>query len=201
MTTLQQSAWIRRGQGRGRIVWRSIAFVGLSALGAYAHRFAWLPLAVGPVSGFGAAQALQVAGSVWFGLWGVLAGAIAPLISNQLSGARSWPSGLAVALACLIQGATACWSFRRTKADPRLRTGRDWLIWAFLGVLLSNALGALAYAQGLRLAGDLPATAWGGAFVDWFASNSLSTWLLGTFLLKFLSPLLVRTKAFCDRYL
>lgn len=192
---------IQKDQARGRVTWRGIAFVGLSALGAYAHRFAWLPLAVGPVSGFGAAQALQVVGSTWFGLWGVLAGVLAPLISNQLSDGQSWPSALALVSACLIQGTTACWGLRRTTADPRLRTGRDWLVWALFGVLLSNALGALTYSQALRFAGDLPAEAWRGAFLNWFVSNSLSTWLLGTALLKFLSPLLVRTRAFCAHYL
>jgi len=43
---------------------------------------------------------------------------------------------------------------------------------------------------------DAHLVSWAG----WFLGNSVASWVLGVLLLKFISPLVVKTKAFCKGY-
>ena len=204
MRVSQENTWFSGHGARKSNMWRGVAFVLLSVLGILAQQTVWLPFGVGLASSFSPAQILQVVGSVWCGVWGVLAGSAAPLFANLLantslgSGAQSWSMVLALVPAHLLRSGVACWAFRRFRADPRLRAGRDWFVWGFFGVGLSNALGSLASVGALYILGELATdNAYVMAGELWhlfsarFLSQALSTWFLGTLLLKFLSPLVV----------
>src|SRR6266487_4144854 len=52
----------------------------------------------------------------------------------------------------------------------------------------------------LRLFGLITPSAQPVAWAGWFLGNSVASWVLGVLMLKFLSPLVVKTKAFCKGY-
>ncbi|MCD6519693.1 MAG: hypothetical protein J7M05_07210 [Anaerolineae bacterium] len=199
MPFVRETIW---NQPRARLGWpQALATLFLLGLGWVAQRSGWLPLQVGFLRGFGAALTLQMVGAIWFGIWGILAGSIALFLPGISTPTYPLPEPLAQLPAYLCQGLLVSWAFRHFRADPRLRTNRDWAIWTFWGVLLSNALGGALVALSQGLLAELPKASWKLLFLHWWASNTISVWFLGTVLLKFLSPLIVRSPAFCSRYL
>src|SRR4030042_7097250 len=75
------------------------------------------PLGFG-VNFFWTGIAVQQVGSIWFGLWGVIAGFIFPFFSNGIAGTPFYVS-LAYIPANLVQGLLPAWAFRFFKADHR----------------------------------------------------------------------------------
>ena len=196
MKALRENIWQEHAP-RKPSLWHGLVFIALTVAGAYTHRFGWLPFEVGCISGFGAAVALEIVGAAWFGIWGILAGMAASLLFNSLSMAWPWPVAVALLPAHLLRAGIICWAFRRFRADPRLNTSRDWYTWSFFGVLLATALGAASSTAALCLLdASSPAEYW-PLFLGRFLSDAATTWVLGTIGLKFLSPLIVRTRAFC----
>jgi hypothetical protein len=96
-----------------------------------------------------------------------------------------------------VQGMAAGWIFRQLKLHPALKYGRDWLWFTLVGILAANAFGALWGTSVLRMFGLITAEAQPVAWAGWFLGNSVASWVLGVLLLKFLSPLVIKTKAFC----
>ena len=92
------------------------------------------------------------------------------------------------------------WAFRQFKCHPALKSGKDWLVFTLIGILAANAFGALWGTTVLRLFGLITAAAHPVAWAGWFLGNSIASWVLGVLLLKFISPLVVKTKAFCNGY-
>ncbi len=84
------------------------------------------PLGFG-VNFFWTGIAVQQVGSIWFGAWGVIAGTIFPFFSNAIAGTPFYVS-FAYMPANFIQAFLPAWAFRTFKADPRLISGRDYLI-------------------------------------------------------------------------
>ena len=157
-------------------------------------------VSIGFVSTFWPGQAIQAAGSIWFGMWGGLAAIIFPLISNALTGPATLPVSIAYIPGNFVQGMAAGWAFRQFKCHPALKSGKDWIVWTFIGVLAANAFGGLwntmvQFAFGLITPAALP-VAWAGSFLG----NSLVSWILGVLLLRFISPLVLKTRAFCKGY-
>lgn len=156
------------------------------------------PLGFG-VNFFWTGIAVQQVGSIWFGLWGVIAGFIFPFFSNGIAGTPFYVS-MAYIPANLVQGLLPAWAFRFFKADPRLRSGRDYLI-LFAAMIVSSAFGAL-YSPlvvlkgfGLLTAESEPLFIWG-----WFGGNVVAGIVFNFILLKALSGVVIRTTAFVKRW-
>lgn len=158
-----------------------------------------LPLGFG-VNFFWPAIAVQNIGSIWFGLWGVIAGALFPIISNGIAGTPVY-----ISLAYIPANAMQCFlpalAFRLFKADPRLRKLSDYVIF-LVSITIGNIFGAL-YSPlvvlkgfGLLTAESVPIFIWG-----WFAGNEIAGIIFGIILLKFLSAIVIRSKPFVKRWL
>ena len=200
MSGLREDIW-QSHTPRKPCLWHGLVFILLTVAGAYAQRFGWLPLEVWVISGFGVAAALEIIGGAWFGIWGILASIAALLLFNFLSVAWAWPIAAALLPAHLLRAGIAAWAFRHFRADLRLSTSRDWYVWSLWGVLVANVLGAAASAAALYLLKAAPPVAYWPLFWSRFLGDAASTWVLGTIGLTFLSPLIVRTRAFCKGYI
>lgn len=157
-----------------------------------------LPLGFG-VNFFWPGIAVQNIGSIWFGAWGVIAAALFPIISNGITGTPVYVS-LAYIPANAMQAFLPAWGFRQFKADPRLKSGRDWLVF-LVTITLGNIFGALwsplvvLKGFGLLTAESVPLFIWG-----WFAGNEIAGIIFGVILLKALSPVVIRSRAFVKKW-
>ena len=157
------------------------------------------PLGFG-VNFFWTGIAVQQVGSIWFGLWGVIAGTIFPFFSNAIAGTPFYVS-LAYIPANAVQAFLPAWAFRYFKADPRLRSMRDYLI-LLAAMIVSSAFGALwsplvvLQGFGLLTTDSVPLFIWG-----WFGGNVVAGLVFNFILLKALSPVVIRTAAFVKRWL
>lgn len=156
------------------------------------------PLGFG-VNFFWTGIAVQQVGSIWFGAWGVLAGTIFPFFSNAVAGTPFYVSAAYIP-ANLLQAFLPAWAFRNFKADPRLRSGRDYGI--LIGaMLISSAIGALwstlvvLRSFGLLTADSVPIFIFG-----WFAGNVLAGLVFNIILLKALSGVVIRMPAFVKKW-
>jgi len=156
------------------------------------------PLGFG-VNFFWTGIAVQQVGAIWFGAWGVIAGAIFPFFSNAIAGGAFYVS-LAYVPANALQAFLPAWAFRYYKADPRLKTGRDYLV--LLGAMIvSSALGALwstlvvLRGFGLLTTDSIQHFIWG-----WFGGNVVAGLVFNFVLMKALSPVVIRTAAFVKRW-
>ena len=156
------------------------------------------PLGFG-VNFFWTGIAVQQVGAIWFGGWGVIAGAIFPFFSNAIAGTPFYVS-LAYIPANAVQAFLPAWAFRKFKLDPRLKSGRDYLIF-FGAMVVSSAFGALwsplvvLRSFGLLTTESLPLFIWG-----WFGGNMLAGIVFNFILLKALSSVVIRTPAFVKRW-
>ena len=156
------------------------------------------PLGFG-VNFFWTGIAVQQVGGIWFGGWGVLAGAIFPFFSNAIAGTPFYVS-LAYIPANAIQAFLPAWVFRRFKLDPRLKSARDYG-YLFVAMIVSSALGALYSVLvvlkgfGLLTTDSVPLFIWG-----WFGGNVIAGIVFNFILLKALSGVVIRTTAFVKRW-
>lgn len=156
------------------------------------------PLGFG-VNFFWTGIVVQQVGPIWFGAWGVLAGAIFPFFSNAIAGTPFYVS-LAYIPANAIQAFLPAWAFRRFKLDPRLKSARDY-IGLFIAMIVSSALGALYSVLvvlkgfGLLTTDSTPLFIWG-----WFGGNVVAGVVFNFILLKALSGVVIRTTAFVKRW-
>jgi len=147
---------------------------------------------------FWPAAALQVVYSIWFGIYGAIAGIIGPMLGNGLVG----ESPFIFLIANAIQSSLAGLWFRYRKLDPRLRNRRDWLGAILIGCVLSHLLGAVigvteAY---LRSPEDYELSYWAGKLLSWLVGNSLPCIILVPALLMSGSAIIVRGPLFCESF-
>jgi hypothetical protein len=156
------------------------------------------PLGFG-VNFFWTGIAVQQVGAIWFGAWGVLAGAIFPFFSNAVAGTPFYVS-LAYVPANAVQAFLPAWAFRFFKADPRLKTGRDyWILLA--AMILSSAFGALwSTLVVLRGFGLLTTDSLPLFILGWFGGNVVAGLVFNFILLKALSAVVIRTTAFVKQW-
>jgi hypothetical protein len=156
------------------------------------------PLGFG-VNFFWTGIAVQQVGAIWFGAWGVIAGAIFPFFSNAIAGTPFYVS-LAYIPANAVQAFLPAWVFRKFKLDPRMKTKRDYLI-LLAAMVVSSAFGALwsplvvLRGFGLLTTESLPLFIWG-----WFGGNMVAGIVFNFILLKALSGVVIRTPAFVKRW-
>lgn len=193
----------------GRAVWRTergeirkpgIVHVVITALfigiGIVVGTLGSLAIPIGFVSAFWPGQAVQAVGGIWFGAWGVIAGMFFPFISNAMSGSAPIPVSAAYLPANFLQAFIAAAAFRWLGADPRLKTARDWVIWVGLGVLAANFVGAFWGTYVLTWFGLITDAARTTALFGWFIGNSIPSLIFGSILLKYVSPMVLRSRAF-----
>lgn len=156
------------------------------------------PLGFG-VNFFWTGIAVQQVGAIWFGGWGVIAGAIFPFFSNAIAGTPFYVS-LAYIPANAVQAFLPAWAFRKFKLDPRMKSTRDYLI-LLAAMVVSSAFGALwsplvvLQGFGLLTTESLPLFIWG-----WFGGNMVAGIVFNFILLKALSGVVIRTPAFVKRW-
>lgn len=152
------------------------------------------PLGFG-VNFFWTGIAVQQVGAIWFGGWGVIAGAIFPFFSNAIAGTPFYVS-LAYIPANAVQAFLPAWAFRRFKLDPRMTSARDYLI-LLAAMVVSSAFGAIwspvvvLQGFGLLTTESLPLFIWG-----WFGGNMVAGIVFNFILLKALSSVVIRTPSF-----
>ncbi|MGD2144773.1 MAG: hypothetical protein PVF54_09880 [Anaerolineae bacterium] len=198
----ERSVWhIEEGEIRRPGIIHVVMTALFTGIGIVVGTLGSLAVPIGFVSAFWPGQAVQVIGGIWFGWWGGIAAFLFPLISNLLSGSAP----LAVSLSylpsnMLFQPMLGAWAFRFFKADPRLRGTRDWIIWIVFGVLLANLGGAVWGTLILLWFGLITKAAYWVTVGGWFIGNSIPSIILGSVILYFVSPLVVRTQAFVKGY-
>lgn len=177
-----------------------LATVVLFGLGYLAGAFGSIsfPLSYG-VSIFWTGIAVQNVGPIWLGGWGVLVGALFPLLTNGVVGTPLYIS-LAYIPANALQALLPALAFRLWKADPRLNSGTDYLV-LIASITLSNLLGALysvlVVLRGYGLVGNesVPMFIWG-----WFGGNEIAGLTLDILLLKTISAWVIRTPVFVRKW-
>lgn len=197
-----ESVWtVERGERRQPGIVHVVMMALFIGIGIVVGTLGSLAIPIGFVSAFWPGQAVQAVGGVWFGAWGVIAGMFFPFISNALSGSAPIPVSAVYLPANFLQSFLAAAAFRWFKADPRLRTGRDWTIWIIFGVLLANFFGAFWGTYVLTWFGLITKAARITALAGWFVGNTIPSLIFGSILLKYVSPMVLRSKAFAKGWL
>lgn len=171
-----------------------------TGVGIVVGTFGSLAVPLGFVTAFWPAQAIQSVGSIWFGMWGGIAAFVFPLISNAISGSAPLPVSLAYIPGNFLQGMLAGWAFRYFKADPRLKSARDWGTFILYGVIGCNIIGAAWGSTVLRLFGLISPASQLTVFIGWSLGNAIPSFVLGVILLKYLSPIVLKIRSFCKGY-
>lgn len=200
MTTAAQVWTIEEGEVRKPGIVHVVMMALFTGIGIVVGTFGSLAVPIGFVSAFWPGQAVQSIGAIWFGWWGGIASGLFPLISNALSGSAPLPVSLAYLPGNILQGMFAGWAFRQFKAHPSLESGRDWGIFILWGAVVPNLFGAAWGSTVLRLFGLITPAAHFTTFAGWFIGNTIPTLILGGLILKFVSPLVIRSKAFVKGY-
>ncbi len=198
--TAEQIWTVQPGEKRAVGVIHIVTLALLIGIGFVVGAFGSIsfPLGFG-VNFFWTGIAVQQVGSIWFGAWGVLAGIIFPFFSNAVAGTPFYVSAAYIP-ANLLQAFLPAWAFRQYKADPRLKSGRDYLI-LFLAMLVSSAFGALwstlvvLRSFGLLNTDSVPLFIWG-----WFGGNMVAGIVFNFILMKALSGVVIRTTAFVKKW-
>ncbi len=152
---------------------------------------------------FWPAAALQIVFSIWFGIYGAIAGVVGPMFGNSLVSGSPFLFVPANALQSSLAG---LW-FRYKRLDPRLRHRRDWAGVIIVGCLASNLLGAVlgvseSYLRGFPGADGSPELGfWAQKLFNWFLGNAIPCLFLAPALLKSTSSMVVRGPFFCQRFL
>ena len=191
---------IEEGEERSPGIVHVVMLALFIGIGIVVGTFGSLAIPIGFVSAFWPGQAVQSIGSIWFGWWGGIAAALFPLLSNSLSGSAPLPVSIAYLPGNLLQGMIAGWAFRQFKLHPSLESGRDWAFWIIFGALIPNAIGAAWGSTMLVGFGLITASAQLITFLGWFVGNTIPTVILGSLILKFVSPLVIRSRAFVKGY-
>jgi len=156
------------------------------------------PLGFG-VNFFWTGIVVQQVGPIWFGAWGVIAGAVFPFFSNAIAGTPFYVS-IAYIPANAVQAFLPAWIFRKFKCDPRLKKASDYGF-LLVGMIISSAFGALWSTMvvlrgfGLLTAESTSLFVWG-----WFGGNVVAGVVFNFILLKALSPVVIRTSGFVKRW-
>jgi len=200
MQEITENVWHRREKGwLGPGLQHIFVFVALTVVGTLVGTLGTVSLPVGlNISAFWPAMTLQVVGGMWFGAWGVLGGVVFALFSNLFTGG-TMANILGFIPANIVQSGLTLWVFRHYRLTPWLPSTKDVAAFILAGVLLSSILGALLGVASLVLAGEVDNPKQIGMLISsWVIGNGLPCLLLGIPLLKYFSPLVVKSPFFCN---
>ncbi|MCD6423549.1 MAG: hypothetical protein J7L42_05480 [Elusimicrobia bacterium] len=149
------------------------------------------------VTFFWPAIAIQIVGGIWYGIWGgAIAAGIFPIISNMVAGTPPIVSILWIP-ANVIQGMAAGIVFRKLNLDPRLKKAKDYFFFILVGGILANIPGAFYGPYIGKLFGLFTDQSYPVAVAAWLIGNGTCAIVFGIILLKALSPIVIKTRAFC----
>lgn len=201
MSTETKTIWTKEeGEVRKPGLSHFVMMALFSGIGVVVGTFGSLAVPLGYVTAFWPGQAIQSVGSIWYGAWGGIAGCLFPIISNAISGSAPLPVSLAYIPGNLAQSIIAGIAFRLFASDPRLLKAKDWVNFILWGVIVSNLIGAGWGSTVLKGFGLIAPDAQLTVFIGWFVGNSVASAILGIIMLKFISPIVIRTKTFCKGY-
>jgi len=148
------------------------------------------------------ATAFEVIFGVWFGLWGAIASYLGLLIAGTYAGWFPLPLGLVLSVSDFLAAFMPALTFKLMKADPELKTKRDWIAYIIGGVILSSLPGSLYYNYINLLIGWLPSweAFWVGV-VSWNLGNYIVVLVIATPLLKIVTRYVRRTGLYVERWL
>ncbi len=202
----EKSTLVRRLRSRLRRFWREVrkpgtihlsVFALTIAVGAVTGTFGSLAVPIGfGVTNFWPGVAVQAVTSIWFGGWGVLAAGLFPLISNQLADISPYIS-FSYLPSNLLQGLIPLLAFKYLKLKPRLKSVKDYAGYVIFGVIVNNLVGATWAVFTLRALGLITVQSVPMFFFGWTVGNGVPSLIFGIITLKILSPLVVRSTAFC----
>ena len=196
----KKSVWVmEKGEVRKPGLAHFVMMALFSGVGVVVGAFGSMAVSLGPVSAFWPGQAIQSVGTIWYGGWGALAGSLFPLIANSIAGSAALPISIAYIPGNFAQSVIGALAFRKFDCDPRLRSAKDWVVFLVFGVFLANAVGAFEGVCVLYLFGMVTVDIIPVSFVGWWLGNSIASAILGVIMLKFLSPLVLKTKTFCKK--
>lgn len=153
------------------------------------------------IARFWPAAAFQIVLPIWFGVYGVIAGVIGPMVGNGLLGESPFMFMSANTFFCCLAG---LW-FRKFVLDPRLKTRRDWIGFLFV-CIAGNFLGACLGVFEIYLrnqsisSGEMDFLFYRSKLINWFLGNSLPSLILAPALLKAGSSIVVRGPFFCQKF-
>lgn len=195
-----ENVWlVRPGEVRKPGLQHLVMTALFTGIGIVVGTFGSLAIPIGYITAFWPGQAIQTVGGIWFGAWGGIAGAAFPLISNSIAGSAPLIVSLAYVPGNLAQSVVGGIAFRLFKADPRLRSGKDWTVFTVFGIIVSNLIGALWGSAVLLMFDLITPGAFLVTFIGWFLGNSIASWVLGVVMLKFISPIVLRSKSFVKK--
>ena len=198
---MTENVWqLEEGEVRKPGIVHVVMLALFTGIGIVVGTFGSLAIPIGFVSAFWPGQAVQSIGSIWFGWWGAIASGLFPMISNSLSGSAPLPVSFAYLPGNLLQGLVAGWAFRKFNSHPSLPTGEDWGVFILWGAIIPNAIGAAWGSTMLVSFGLITQAAQLVTFFGWWIGNTIPTIILGGLILKYVSPLVIRSKAFCKGY-
>lgn len=186
----------RRESGPVHVIMTAL-FIGI---GIVVGTFGSLAVPIGFTSAFWPGQAVQAVGAVWFGGWGIIAGTIFPVLSNTISGSAPLPVSLAYVPGNIAQTGLAALAMKKFNAHPALKERRDWIVFIGLGVVVANVIGSLWGTTMLLAFGLITAEAWPVVWIGWWIGNTVPGIVFGSILLKYVSPVIIDSKAFVKNW-
>ena len=163
------------------VVILNFAGVILGTLGTWS-----VPLGHG-ISAFWPAFVVQVAGSAWFGGWGVLAAVLFPILTNALTNV-GWSGILGFIPANLAQGLIPAWAFRHFRVDPAIPGHRGVIFYAIWGALIPAMVGGLIGSVAVIFFGEATWSEYPLLVVKWATPNMVVSLLIGIPIMRELTP-------------
>ncbi|HIE39407.1 MAG TPA: hypothetical protein EYH30_09240 [Anaerolineales bacterium] len=154
-----------------------------------------LPLGKFMLTYFSPATTVQVVGGMWFGMWGVIAGMLFPVIGGFIGG-QPLVVNLLLIPVNIVQSVAAVWVFRRWRRDPRLATFADWVVFILVVGLLMNIPAAI-WVTAVYWRFGIASGSWIIFLVSYIIGHGLPPAVLGAVLLKAFSGVVVRSRVFC----
>lgn len=137
-------------------------------------------------SGFWIPAGFYFVFTLWFGLWGALGGHIATTIAMGYFFGYTLQIWLDGGVGDFIAPLVALLIFRLVKADPELKTGRDWTTWIIAVPVSSLICGLWVHSVNLAF-GVITWPFWWVGVLTYFIGDSAAVFIVGTPLLKALS--------------
>jgi hypothetical protein len=185
-----------------RSMWTFVlAMLIVSVINIALARFAVVTWSVGPgVATIYFAVAFMIVFALWFGGWGVIAAYIGCYVGAGVLAGVSHMVALYWSLADVWQVLIPLVAFRTLKADIDLWTRKDLLTFLVFGVILNNLIGAGWGATTLAIGKVISWSNLVFVFGSWFATNLIVTAIIGTLMLRYLTPHVRRAKLLVAGY-
>ncbi len=137
-------------------------------------------------SGFWIPAGFYFVFTLWFGVWGALGGHIATFIAMGYFSGYTLHIWLDGGLGDFIAPLVTLIIFRALKADPELKTKKDWITWIISVPISSLICGLWVHSVNLAFGIITPPFWWIGV-ITYFLGDSAAVFIVGTPLLKTLS--------------